>query len=241
MASSSSQMSAMEKLLKLIMGSAEFSRLSGAYDPMTDVSEVSSPTAEMYMNSANPNLQEVFSGLASGQLDSITAKQQLSDLAADGKFGSLPPAQLFSSVDKVVTEMNTPAKPKTDKYSKAGLPNPLETFTAESAPVLPKAEKKIKSSKAMEALASKTLKALTTSGLEPGTGLPDFMDRSVQNLDPKYYAAAKEDLAKQQAYQQRVQSDLLKSNASKLTQAGRTPYTEATGKNAALLSMLFGK
>lgn len=248
MASSSSQMSAMEKLLKLIMGSDEFSRLSGAYDPMTDVPEVSSPTAEMYMNSANPDLQEVFSGLASGQLDSITAKQQLSDLADKGMFGSLPPAQLFSSVDKVVTEMNTPAKPKTDKYSKAGLPNPLETFTAESAPVLPKAEKKIKSSKAMEALAAKAINALQpASGLKPGTevdklsALPSWISASIENLDPKYYAAAKADLAKQQAYQQRVQSDLLKSNAAKLTQAGRTPYTEATGKNAALLSMLFGK
>ena len=248
MASSSSQMSAMEKVLKLIMGSPEFSRLSGAYDPMTDVPQVSSPTAEMYMNSQNPDVQEIFSGLVSGQLDSISAKQQLQDAVDKGTFGSLPASELFKAVDKVVTEVNTPPVPKKDQYSKAGLPNPLETFTPESAPVLPKAQKKIKSSKSMEALAAKAINALQpASGLQPGTevnklgALPDWLSASIQNLGPQYQAAAKADLAKQQAYQQKVQSDLLKSNAAKFTQAGRTPYTEATGKNAALLSMLFGK
>lgn len=239
------------KYLEQIFGNQQISELSGAYDPAMDTPDVpTSPTAEMYANSSNPDLQGIFGGLASGKLDKITAKQELQALADKKVFGELPASVLFADVDKVFTELNTPSKKEKDQYQKAGLPNPSKSYTdaPEMAPIGLNAATKIIEGNDLEKLYASSLNATkrpkrgTTKGtVMNGPGVPDWMARSLMNMDPQYMQAAQEDLAKRQAYQQKVQAAYLAGNAQNLANAGRTPYSDATLKNAAFLKTILGK
>lgn len=239
------------KYLEQIFGNQQISQLSGAYDPMNDMPDTpSSPTAEMYANSTNPDLQGIFGGLASGQLDKITAKQELQKLATDGVFGDLPASVLFGDVDKVFTELNTPSKKEKDQYQKAGLPNPSKSYTdaPELAPFGKNAAEKIIGANDLEKMYAASLNATkrpkrgTTKGtVMDGPGVPSWMSRSLLNMSPEILKMAQDDLAKSQAYQQKVQAAYLTGNAQNLANAGRTPYGDATLKNAAFLKNMLGK
>lgn len=241
------------KYLEQIFGNQQISQLSGAYDPANDMPDTpTSPTAEMYLNSTNPDLQEIFSGLASGNLDSITAKQRLADLQADPNSGynNVPVGHLLKDVDAVMKELNTPSTKKKDKYQEAGLPNPSKSYTdaPEMAPFGKKAAEKIIGANDLEKMyaaslnTSKRPKRGTSKGtVMDGPGVPDWMARSLLHMSPENLKLAQEDLAKSQAYQQKVQAAYLQGNAQNLANAGRTPYSDATLKNAAFLKSILGK
>jgi hypothetical protein len=239
------------KYLEQIFGNQQISELSGAYDPAMEEDDTpTSATAKMYENSTNPELQGIFGGLATGQLDKITAKQELQALSDSGVFGDLPTSALFGDVDKVFTELNTPSKKTKDQYQKAGLPNPSRSYTdaPEMAPIGLNAATNIIQGNDLEKLYASSLNAAsrdkrgTTKGSSrSGPGVPDWMARSLARMDPQYMQAAKDDLAKRQAYQQKVQAAYLTGNAQNLANAGRTPYSDATLKNAAFLKTILGK
>lgn len=239
------------KYLEQIFGNQQISELSGAYDPAMDMPDVpTSATAKMYENSSNPELQGIFGGLATGQMDKITAKQELQKLSDAGVFGDLPTSALFGDVDKVFTELNTPSKTTKDQYQKAGLPNPSKSYTdaPEMAPIGLNAATNIIQGNDLEKLYASSLNAAkrpkrgsTKGSSRSAEGVPDWMARSLANMDPQYMQAAQEDLAKRQAYQQKVQAAYLAGNAQNLANAGRTPYSDATLKNAAFLKTILGK
>jgi hypothetical protein len=253
MASQTTKTNLLLKYLEQIFGNQQISELSGAYDPAMDMPDVpTSATAEMYLKSSNPDLQEIFSGLASGNLDTITAKQRLSALQADpnGGYNNVPVAHLLKDVDAVMKELNTPSKKEKDQYQKAGLPNPSKSYTdaPEMAPIGLNAATNIIQGNDLEKLYASSLNAAKRpkrgsikGSSRSAEGVPDWMARSLANMDPQYMQAAQEDLAKRQAYQQKVQAAYLTGNAQNLANAGRTPYSDATLKNAAFLKTILGK
>jgi hypothetical protein len=150
----------------------------------------------------------------------------------------------------IVKKEDTPVKKEKDQYGKAGLPNPTETYTSapEKAPIGMNAADKIIQANDLEKLYASSLNAAkrpkrgsTKGSSRGGEGVPDWMAKSLANMDPKYLQSAQEDLAKRQAYQQQVQAAYLTGNAQNLANAGRTPYNDATLRNAALIKSMLGK
>lgn len=255
MATPSSQMTMLNKLLELLM-SPQISESSGGFDPRTLVDEeddpASRPLAQTYMNSENEDIARVFSGLVAGRLDPLTAKSELAGLADAGVFGSLQTGPLFSAVDQVVKEANTVSAGKKKKSAarEAGLPDPLESYMdiPEFAPMGEKTQRGMSEAGELEKLyaaslnaASRPKRGSTKGSARGGEGVPDYIARSLANMSPEYLEGAKQDLAKSGKYQKQVKADYLTGNAARLDQAGRTPYKDALGKNAVLLKALFGK
>lgn len=151
-----------QDMLQLMM-SPQFAMMSGSYDPalMTPAApKVVAPFQEnwtsttSYANSPNERVAFVASGMQSGQMDGLTARQTLTQAMIDGQLPNITPEQIeavVSSIEKeaadnvtryqqyesdvMVAEQEAANAPRTDEFVQYGLPSPNEQYTAETLPM----------------------------------------------------------------------------------------------------------
>lgn len=249
MASDSTRLNNMKKFYQMLL-SGQLGLAGGAFDPMAvaeeQQQETATPITEMYLNSSNPDVRGIFSGLASGQIDPIDAKNQLVEAFGVGA----ETAPLYSAVDKVVGELSkTRSSKPTSIYGKGYLPNPLEQFTdnPQMAPLLPKAQAAVSDYDRKVALLKKV-----TSGGRPTVDAsvnpqfnfsaisPEFA-KKVSSLRAPERARLFRMLQSRLGESSKARENVIGQNAALLAQAGRTPFTETLSKRAALLGQFMGK
>lgn len=256
-----SEMNAFMKYLEMLL-SPEFAVLTGTYDPlsMVDEGEESSlPFTESLLASPNEDIKGVFSGLVSGQLDPISAKQQLFDA-----LGPDSSTWVSSAVDTAFEEISesgpssSRSSKKKDKtmFEEGYLPDPLETYSQmpELAPMAPEVQNRL--SKIDENLAkissitspqSKSKfggvmkKALLSQGLGLDTsGLDPAVAKQIQSLSPARKKALVKTLEGERVKQEGLRQEYLTRNVQSLESAGRTPFVDTLSRRAAMLSQLRG-
>jgi len=224
--------------------------IGGAFDPMAVASEqqqeTGTPITEMYLNSSNPDVRGIFSGLASGQLDPIDAKNKLTEAFA----ATADTGPLYSAVDTVVKELASSKSSKpTSVYGKAYLPSPLEQYTDNPAlaPLLPKAQKRLSDYDRRVALLKKA-----TSGGRPTVDAsvnPQFnfsafdpeIAKRVNSLGLPERTRLFRMLQSRLGESSKARENVIGQNAALLASAGRTPFTDTLSQRAAMLGKLFGK
>lgn len=256
----SSEMNAFMKYLEMLL-SPEFAVMTGTYDPLSLVDEgeeSSLPFTQSLLASPNEDIKGVFSGLVSGQLDPISAKQQL--LEALGPDSS---TWISSAVDTAFKEINesgssSRASTKKDKnmFEEAYLPDPLETYAQmpELAPMSPEVQNRL--SKVDENLAKISSitnpapkskfggvvkKALLSQGLGLDTSALDpAVAKQIQSLSPARKKALVKTLEGERVKQEGLRQEYLAKNVQSLESAGRTPFVDTLSRRAAMLSQLRG-
>jgi hypothetical protein len=256
-----SDMNAFLKFLEMLY-SPEIGTATGAYDPLTMVEDGqmgSMPLTESLMASTNEDIARVFAGLASGNLDPISAKQEL--------LGSLGPdasTWISSSVDDAFDEISsggsggTSSKSsKKDIYREAGLPSPLESYgeMPELAPMSGDVQGRLSDiDTKMQKISSVTTprgksgvsglmkNALLSQGLGLNTDVfsPEVAGK-VKELSPARRKALLKTLQGEQEKLGAQRQSVLTENVQALERAGRTPYQDTLMKRAAMLGSLMGR
>lgn len=251
MATPSTNMNSLMKFLDLLY-SPEFAQMTGTFDPLALVddsqNEVDMPLARAYMNSKNEDVARIFSGIVAGEYDPISAKQELAGL----DLGGLDTGPLYNAVDNVFKEVlnassgstsgTSGKKSKKDEYQKAGLPNPLQSYSQmpEFAPIGKVATQKIAESQKQKVLYDKAISALTSSDTTDDGDIPSWISRSLgeqgQNRD-----AVLQTMKNRSGYQGNLQNAYVEGNAALLDKSGRTPFNDALIKRALLAKQMFGQ
>jgi len=246
-----SDLNALMKFLELLYN-PQFAQMTGTYDPLAaaGAQQNDSPLARAYMNSTNPDVARVFSGLVAGEYDPITAKQELAGL----NLGNLEMAPLNSAVDNVMKEITGSAsggssgssKSMADKNALAGLPSQLESYM--DNPSLAPIGKNVKKTydyfdnqlNLLRKIAPNTKKGTKGESLST-QGLDEESINVINALGDEGKAKLYEMLDKDAIGAYKNRKNVLKQNAEVLTQAGRTPFNDSLMQRAMALKTLLGQ
>lgn len=249
----------LNQLLKFydMLLSGDLGLFTGTADPLALAEEqmaedVGTPLAETYLRSSNEDVKRVFSGLVSGQLDPISAKNELT--AAFG--AAVDTAPLYKAVDDVVKEMATSRKSKkpTSPAAKGYLPSPLESYAdpmyqqnPELIPLLPKAQQAVGqldqrlsllkqiAPKARGTVSGQAKQRTDFSSIDPKLGAKfNAMSPRAQEMVLKQISGAVSQGEKQRG-------EYIGQNLQNLQAQGRSPFQDALLKRAAALAGMMGQ
>jgi len=249
---SSTDLNKLMKFYQMLL-SGDLGMFTGAVDPLAMAREQmahqpQTPLTDSYLSSTNEDIKGIFSGLVAGQLDPISAKQQL--IAAFPDDYDLA-SSLTSSVDAVMKEQAATKKSRkpTSAAAKGYMPEVTESYVSspEMAPLLPKAQKAVAGiDQRLQMLKTALPPARgTVSGkAKEQTGFSNVdpeLGGLVQKLDPMGRDMLFKELRRRMAKDEQAKQKIIAQNAQTLEQAGRTPFTDMLGQLAALLSKMLGQ
>ncbi len=248
----SSQQAALMKFISMLM-SPDFAEMTGTYDPMVFAQQQMgqqqlTPISDQYTNSSNEDIALVFNDLVAGNIDPITAKNQLTQVFGAGA----DTKPLYSAVDSVVKEQAAAltggsggSKKKGSPYEEAYLPSPMEQYTDNPAlaPLLPKAAQKVEQYGKRSTLLKKAAKGRgTLSGsARREFNIPPELQGRFNQLTDSDKRLLFDTLQKSAKGASDLQNAYIQGNAALLSSAGRTPYSDALAKRAMAAAQFLSK
>lgn len=252
-------MASLNDLMKFyqMLLSGNLGMFTGTADPVAlmqeqEAMQSGTPLAESYLSSSNEDVKRVFSGLVSGQLDPISAKNELASVFGAGA----DTAPLYKAVDDVMAELgkSKATKKPTSAAAKGYLPSPSETYfdpqymqNPDLIPLLPKAQKAIGELDTKLALLKKMVPAAkgTVSGKARQrtdfTSIDPELGKQFNALAPSEQQIVLSRLKDTTQGIESTRNKYFQENLGNLQKSGRTPFNDALVKRAMALAGFLGQ